>query len=170
MYAEVKHFEIDRKKILDEKEKIFNEKKLDKNAVYIGIDYIKEDFTQKLKEAGADLNAKTLIIWEGNWQYLEDDDVKDVFEKIKSKFKEATIVFDYVKSDLLKKYSSQFNIWKAPKTGMDNIEEFAAQYGMTVEAQKTSHQLLIKYKVDKEPSEDLHNHAVCALRMGGRSE
>jgi hypothetical protein len=95
--------------------------------------------------------------------YLEDEYVKIILDKIKTEFKDATIVFDYVNSVLLAKYSLQFNIWKKPKSGIDNIETFASQYGMKVETQRTSRDLLIEYKVDDEPTEDLSYHSICAM-------
>jgi methyltransferase (TIGR00027 family) len=165
IYSQVKYFEIDRKNILDEKERIFNENKIDKNAIFIGIDYIKENFTEKLKNEGADLTQPTLIIWEGNWMYLENNHVEIILDKIKKEFKEATIVFDYTNSALLEKYSQKFNIWKEPKRGIDDIETFASQHGMKVEKNKTSFDLLIKYKIDNKPVEDLSNHSVCAIRI-----
>lgn len=165
IYSTVKYFEIDRKNILDEKERIFNEKNINKNAVFIGIDYIKENFTEKLKKAGADLDQPTLIIWEGNWTYLENSHVKIILDKIKKEFKNATIVFDYTNSALLEKYSQKINIWQEPKKGIDDIETFASQHGMIVESKKTSRDLLIEYEVDNQPAEDLSNHSICAMRI-----
>lgn len=165
IYREVKHFEIDKQKILDEKEKIFKENNIDKNAVYIGMDYVKDNFIEKLTIHGAHLNAFTLIIWEGNWMYLEDHEVKKVLTKIKDNFKNYVITFDYFNSDLLHTMRTKFrfNIWQTSKSGIGDIENFAHEHGMYVVSQTNSYDLVRNYNVDNNPSEDLKNYSVCSM-------
>lgn len=163
IYAQVKYFEVDRKIILDEKEKKLKERGIDKNATYVSCDYIKEDFIEKLVKAGADLNAPTLIIWEGNWMYQDDEEEELVLNKIKASFKEVAIPFDYFDQELLTKHSHHFSLWKGKKSGIDDINTFANKYGMQVESNKTSRDLVIEYGVEKNPAEDLQHYSVCTM-------
>lgn len=157
-YAEVKFWEVDKAAILDDKEKIFKEADLDKNAIYLRTDYTEEGFIEKLKEAKVDLTSPTLFIWEGNTMYLDKEQIPQVMQKLKSAFQDFVITFDYFKQSFID--TLPFKIWKA---GIDDIQAFAKQNGLTLLKNESMDQLAKEYHVDEHPSEDFEQYSVCAL-------
>ena len=75
----VTFFEIDQSHLLACKQAIYAENHVDKNADYIGIDYVKENLIEQLKMHAVDFTVPTLILWEGNTFYLDKTDVINIY-------------------------------------------------------------------------------------------
>lgn len=167
VYSKIKFWEIDKPEILDEKEIIFKSQKLDKNATYIKADYTKTDFITMLFESGLNPKEPTLIILEGNLMYLEKDEAKEVFNKLKTLLNECVITFDYFPQSLVNMIASRTvkgsneSLWK---TGIDDLQDFASKCGLTVVENRSIGELSKEYDVDNNPSTGANQYSVCALR------
>lgn len=162
-YAEVRFFEVDKAVILDEKEKIFNQKKLDKNAVYIRADYTEAGFIEKLRASGVDCDAPTVFIWEGNTMYLEKEQLASMMKTLKSTFPLFVLTFDYFTQTMLDQLKT--GIWK---TGIDDIHAFAREHELVLMDNRKIADLALEYKVDREPNPVWQQYSVCSLSSGPR--
>lgn len=167
LYSHLKFWEIDKAEILDEKERIFKEKGLDKNAEYIKADYTKSNLLEQLVAKDFNLNSPTLVILEGNLMYLEENQVREVFNKLQESLKEFVIAFDYFPQKIINFISSSSaegtneKLWK---TGIDDLEKFAREFGLVVEKNENIATLSQDYQVDINPSAGAKAYSVCALR------
>ncbi|MDX1900749.1 MAG: class I SAM-dependent methyltransferase [Gammaproteobacteria bacterium] len=164
LYSTVRFWEIDRAVILDEKERIFKENNLDKNASYIKADYVKDDIIEMLHNEGVNFSAPTLIIWEGNWMYLENEEVDKTFKTLKDSFDHFIITFDYCSQSLVDNTNTVRPLWQGHKLGIDDICHFAEQHGLTVVANQTTDNLAKEYDVDNSPPEEFSQYSVCSLQ------
>ncbi|MDR3492149.1 MAG: class I SAM-dependent methyltransferase [Gammaproteobacteria bacterium] len=163
MYAQVKFFEIDSDKILDYKEKIFSESHQDKNATYIRADYTQKDFIEKLAKAGVDFKAPTLFIWEGNIYYLDKLKISELMERLKTSFHDFALTFDYFTQTFLEETKAKLPKmpWN-PDTGINNIQEFADNFGLQLIESGRIADLAVEYEVDEKPIYGAA-HYVCTL-------
>jgi methyltransferase (TIGR00027 family) len=165
-YGAVKFWEVERPEVLDIKEEIFSNNNVDKNAVYVKANIATDDWISGLQQSQFDFNAPTLIIMEGNWMFLEDAEVDRVFRTIHDNFSHFTFVFDYA-TDSLVALERPRGMWKNAKSGINDIEAFAAKRGFVVENNRTSLQLKHDYELtDLVPGAYLATpeYASCALR------
>lgn len=161
-YAKVKFWEIDRPNILTEKENVFSTKKLDKNATYIKCDYIQEDFIKHLKDAEIDFTAPTFIIWEGNTMYLTKKEISKTVDQLKENFKQFVIIFDYFNQSFLDRVAKK-NPDTLLKSGIDDIEIFSKEIGLTLLKNVEVENLEKEYEVDKKP-EMTSGFSICMMR------
>ncbi len=170
----VKFFEVDQPSLLKLKKQIYEAKKIDPNAVYVGIDYIKENLIDSLAKHRIDFNKPTHIIWEGNIAYLPIQLAENILISLKDNFKGGlSITFDYYSTQIYQK-STGHKDWtalvetleamNAPfRSGIDDIQEFAKKLGMVVKNNCNGADLLIKYGIDTLPDEKLKNYSMCTL-------
>ncbi|PWY57676.1 SAM-dependent methyltransferase [Legionella qingyii] len=162
-------FEIDQPHILKCKEQIYSEQNINKNATYIGLDYVKGDLIAELTNNDIDFTKPTLILWEGNTFYLEKEDVIRILRELSSKFSHLIISFDYMhtlmqtgaqqldssaKENCLEKTLDEFATKKSPfKTFFEpnEIVLLCQKLGIQCIDHKTAAELAKEYKVDQEP-------------------
>ena len=58
--------------------------------------YLDDDLPERLQEAGLDLGARTLFVWEGNTMYLPGEHVFDFLEQLCNRMTRFRIGFDYL--------------------------------------------------------------------------
>lgn len=172
LYATVRFWEIDQAKVLDEKESIIKQNGLDKNATYIRADYTQDDFIKQLLENGLNPGLPILIIWEGNSVYIEKDSIKQLFIKFNAVFPYFVIAFNYTsqktvdemldKARLNSIETAAETLWKS---GFDDIQQFADEFGLTVIVNRNLDDLENEYGVDnKEPQQN--TFSICSLGRG----
>lgn len=165
----VRFFEIDQPQILKCKEQIYAEQYVNKNATYIGLDYVKGDLIAELAKNDVDFTKPTLILWEGNTFYLEKEDVIRILRDLSSKFSHLVITFDYMhalmqtgaqqldssaKEKCLEKTLDEFASKKSPfKTFFEpsEIVSLCSELGIQCVDHKTAAELAKEYEVDQEP-------------------
>lgn len=172
-----KFFEIDNKEVLANKKSIYEQNKINPNAVYIGIDYVQEDFIEHLKKAGLDTALPTHFIWEGNTMYLSEEVVASILEKIKKDFSGSVLMsFDYLSRDMIKKVQNasemnsmldKFKKSKAPMiNGYNDIRtELADKLGLTVIENGKCAGFTKQYGVGDNPYVSQEAYSFCTLRM-----
>jgi methyltransferase (TIGR00027 family) len=169
----VKFFEIDKSPVLAYKKNIYIKNSTDPNAAYIGIDYLKEDFIEKLKEVGLDIGLPTHFIWEGNTLYLSKEEIDTVLLKIRHAFSgKVFISFDYralPNQDIsIPEINDMLDNLKAAKAPMSNgypkiSEEIAQKLGFTLIDNISCSELTKKYNVGDQPYVSQKDYFLCTL-------
>lgn len=71
------------------------------NLTFVGVDFTKDNLSEKLLEAGYDRNRKTFFSWLGVSYYLYFNEIEGLFCTLKSLDAEgSTLLFDYADADL----------------------------------------------------------------------
>lgn len=170
----VKYFEFDFPSILQHKEAVYSSNNIEKNAIYIGLDYIKNNFVDKLKENNFDFEIPTHFILEGNIMYFESKEcLNNILSLIKNHFKNVFISFDYVHlaflenrtgnkevEEVFKRFSQRGPSWK---TGLEDLNELAMAHGFSIIEDKTIAELKKEYEVDNQPNAVCSYYSVCTL-------
>lgn len=170
--------EIDKPEILNCKEKIYKQYNINKNAIYIGLDYVKENLIQQLINNGVNFKEATLILWEGNTFYLEKDDAIAILKKLAQHFEHLIITFDYMHDinrkdedklaneksfqNTLEKFSnkkSPFKTFFAP----NEIEQICKNLGIFCVNHKTASMLAREYDVDQQPYYTAETYSVATF-------
>jgi methyltransferase (TIGR00027 family) len=166
---EVAFFEIDQANLLKCKASIYHEHAINKNAEYIGLDYVKGDLIGALKSSSLDSSKPTLILWEGNTFYLEKDDVVRVLKDLSKHFHHVIITFDFLHEDMknkaakldeenkdtphqttldnFKKRNSPFKTFFNP----DELKALCSDFGLKCIDETTAYELAKTYEVDNNP-------------------
>ncbi len=72
------------------------------NLRLIPVDFEKDDFVKRLREAGFDPAQRSLVIWVGVSYYLTPGSVEDSFERLSGLLvRDSRVVFDYVLQDVI---------------------------------------------------------------------
>lgn len=165
----VRFFEIDQPQILKCKEQIYAEQQVNKNATYIGLDYVKGDLIAELTKNDIDFTKPTLILWEGNTFYLEKEEVIRILRDLSSKFSHLIITFDYMHA-LMQTGKQQLDSSAKEKSLETTLDEFASkkspfktffepneivslcrELGIQCVDHKTAAELAKEYQVDQAP-------------------
>lgn len=165
----VRFFEIDQPQILMCKERIYAEENINKNATYIGLDYIKDNLIAALTNNAIDFTQPTLILWEGNTFYLEKEEVIKILGNLSNNFSHLIITFDYMhalmqaetqrldseeKEQSIDKTLREFESQKSPFKTFFDFEELISictELGIQCIDHKTAAELAKEYEVDQEP-------------------
>ncbi|WP_131780927.1 class I SAM-dependent methyltransferase [Legionella gresilensis] len=174
-------FEIDQTSILKCKEEIYAENHINKNATYIGLDYVKGNLIEALKNNDVDFNKPTLILWEGNTFYLEKAEVIQILKNLANKFNHLIITFDYMHALMqtktktldsaanekcLKKTLDEFASKKSPFKAFFEPEEIVSiceELGIHCIDHKTAATLAKDYQVDEEPYYTAETYSVATF-------
>ena len=109
----------------------------------IECNYLEVDLPQELVEAGFDLEAPILFIWEGNTMYLPVDLIHDFLARLRAQVPDMTIAFDYFSEKIINRtsgddriteitdmFEKNFNVkWL---TGFDDLSVFREKHGLEV--------------------------------------
>lgn len=141
-YFEVDHPTVIKKKIKKMK-KILGE--LPDHVVYVPIDFQKQSLDDALKNAGYNLNSKTLFIWEAVTQYISKEATDNTLKYIGQAAPGSKLVFSYViksffdgkySNDGIKKLAKQFRKKNNPLfiSGFDPAEmkNYLTKYSLTL--------------------------------------
>ncbi|STX50738.1 O-Methyltransferase involved in polyketide biosynthesis [Legionella busanensis] len=174
-------FEIDQPSILKCKEEIFAENHVNKNATYIGLDYVKGNLIEALKNNDIDFNKPTLILWEGNTFYLEKEEVIQILKNLANQFNHLIITFDYMHAlmqtktktldsaaneNCLEKTLDEFASKKSPFKAFFAPEEIVSiceELGIHCIDHKTAAALAKDYQVDEEPYYTAETYSVATF-------
>ncbi|MDY6835255.1 MAG: SAM-dependent methyltransferase [Chloroflexota bacterium] len=75
---------------------------LPRHVEYVGVDFTKEEFKEKLIESGYDGKLRTIFIWEGVTYFMPEKDIDKTLSFVASNEGEgSSIVFDYVYTSAL---------------------------------------------------------------------
>jgi methyltransferase (TIGR00027 family) len=141
----IRCFEVDHPTVIKNKikkmKKILGE--LPDHVVYVSIDFQKQSLDVELKNAGYNMNSKTLFIWEAVTQYISKEANDSVFKYIGQAASGSKLVFSYViksffdgkySNDGIKKLAKQFRKKKNPLfiSGFDPAEmkNYLSQYSL----------------------------------------
>ena len=171
----VKFFELDRAEVFKRKQRIYDDNNIEPNAIYIPLDYVKNNFIDALKEQGLDVTQPTYIIWEGNTMYLDKPSVIQVLNRIKEAFLTVYITFDYFSESLVNKRSGipsadditdKFSQAKAQFTnGYDDISILAEECGFRMIDNQTMAVFGKTLQVEENPHPLSENYSLCTLTL-----
>jgi methyltransferase (TIGR00027 family) len=178
----VQFFEVDQADHLACKAAIYKDALIDKNAEYLGMDYVQGNLIQELAQHGVDFTIPTFVLWEGNVFYLERTDVVKVLTDLQTHFTALTISFDYIHQsfqsdstekdekagqDAMAKTLTQFKENKSPfKTFFrpEEIVRLCHSLGFKTIAHRTAASLIEEYGVDKDPYYTSKEYSMLTVR------
>jgi methyltransferase (TIGR00027 family) len=83
-------------------------------VTFVAADFEKEDWLERLVDAGFDVGKPALFLWEGVLMYLERQAVEDTLRKIASTARGSVVAFDYITTEPLQ---SQALYWRLARAG-----------------------------------------------------
>ena len=109
----------------------------------IECNYLEVDLPGELAEAGFDLEAPILFIWEGNTMYLPIDLIHDFLDRMRAQIPHMTIAFDYLSEKIINRTSGDDRITEITDmfennfgvkwlTGFDDLSVFQEKHGLEV--------------------------------------
>ncbi len=113
--AGVRSFEVDAPKTHAIKREMVKKAGIDSAQItFVAADFEKEDWLNRLVDAGFDTNKPALFLWEGVIPYLDREAVEDTLCKIAGTAKGSVVAFDYITTEPLK---SQGLYWRYARAG-----------------------------------------------------
>jgi methyltransferase (TIGR00027 family) len=167
----VRFFEIDRASVMDCKQAILEANGIEKNAVYVGLDYTQENYIEKLEQSAFDCSKPTLILWEGNTFYLEKEQVITVLEQIASRFPHLLLSFDFMQYEIQKEtttleaFAARQSAFKS-FFSVEEIIEICGRLKMSYLSHNSTAELAKIYKVDETPYHTAEPYTVMTVRKG----
>jgi len=166
-----KYFEVDMQENLEDKKRYYTNHKVDPNAVYIGMDYVKEDLIKKFVENGVNLTLGTHFIWEGNCIYLPLEAIFNVWNTITSNFKGyLSLSMDYPSVEFIKSTVNDANLKEGMKqrkspfiTGFDSVNDFSNPLGFNVIENFVIFDLAEHYKITDKFKNEPKQHYIALL-------
>ncbi|MFE8597733.1 class I SAM-dependent methyltransferase [Archangium violaceum] len=111
----IRVFEVDTPKTQALKREMVKKVGLDSARVtFVSADFEKEDWLERLVDAGFDIGKPALFLWEGVLIYLEKRAVEDTLRKIASTARGSVVAFDYFTTESLE---SQALYWRLARAG-----------------------------------------------------
>lgn len=163
----IRVFEVDQPSILTYKEAIYNKNLIDKNAVYLTINYLCSNLISYFKSHGIDIKLPTYFLWEGNTMYLDKEEMDGILQMLRGNFQKFLISFDYVSNSFLNKqvcndiskedyenFKSKGSPWK---NGYDDIQSIAEKYDLILLENIRNSDLQKRLQIEKQP-DPLSNH------------
>ena len=109
----------------------------------IECNYLEVDLSEKLRQAGFDLEAPILFIWEGNTMYLPVELIHDFLDRLRAQVPRMTIAFDYFSEKVINRTSGDERITEVTDmfennfgvkwvTGFDDLSVFREKHGFEV--------------------------------------
>lgn len=110
----VRAFEVDTPETLATKQKALKVADVDSAEVtFVAADFEKEDWFNRLVEAGFDADKPALFVWEGVTQYLDRTAVEDTLRKIAGCALGSVVAFDYFTTEVLESQSLHLRLVRA---------------------------------------------------------
>ena len=98
-HPDVAFFEVDQKAVLEFKRAILAEHGIEQPPSVFG-NYLEVDVPDGLAGIGFDLNAPTVMVWEGNTMYLPPESIMPFLNRLAGAMSSFRIAFDYFSVDL----------------------------------------------------------------------
>lgn len=99
---EVRVFEVDAPLTQTYKQQTLARAGLDSTGItYVSADFEREDWLERLREAGFDASKRTLVLWESVCMYLRRESVEKTLRQIGTLAPGSVLAFDYLSSDSL---------------------------------------------------------------------
>ena len=117
----VTFFEVDQKAVLEYKRGVLVRHGIDMPPSVFG-NYLEVDVPNGLAEAGFDLDAPTLIVWEGNTMYLPTESIMPLLNRLGDAISTFRIAFDHFALDLA-------NRGEIPPQDLERLEGVEAAMG-----------------------------------------
>jgi methyltransferase (TIGR00027 family) len=100
--ARLRCFEVDTPKTQSFKREMLRRAEIDTSHVtYVPVDFLKEDWLEKLIKAGFTPDEPPFFLWEAVTMYLDRDTVENTLRKIGSMAAGTVVAFDYVSTEML---------------------------------------------------------------------
>jgi methyltransferase (TIGR00027 family) len=100
--ARVRCFEIDTPKTQALKREMLKKAGVDTTGVtYVPADFLKEDWFEKLADAGFEPDRPGFFLWESVTMYLDQEAIESTFRKIAGTTTGSVVAFDYVSVELI---------------------------------------------------------------------
>jgi methyltransferase (TIGR00027 family) len=173
-YAGVKFFEADKQAVLDYKARFYLNRNIDKNAEYIALDYVKDDFIQAMKDNGVDFSAPTMVLWEGNIFYLTNAEVKNTLTQLSAAFSHLSVALDFMHSEDEVEASREmvaaltgFEKAKSPFRSFfnpDELKQFCKNLGLETMQCQTGAAINREYGVETEPYPTTEPYSLAVFR------
>ena len=107
----------------------------------IECNYLEVDLPRELSQAGFDLQAPILFIWEGNTMYLPVDLIHDFLDRMRPQVPNMTIAFDYFSEKIINRTSGDDRITEITDmfennfgvkwlTGFNDLSVFQEKHGL----------------------------------------
>ncbi|PMR75825.1 class I SAM-dependent methyltransferase [Billgrantia endophytica] len=110
----VRSFEVDTPETLAIKQEAMEVAEIDSAGVtFVAADFEKEDWFNRLVEAGFDADKPSLFLWEGVTPYLDRAAVEDTLRKIAGCARGSVIAFDYFTTEVLESQSLHLRVVRA---------------------------------------------------------
>lgn len=158
----IRFFEIDCKVVHKLKIHTCRLRKVNTNATFISIDYIKDRLIHSLKDKSVNFDAPTLFIYEGNSMYSSKSDINVLFRNIGENFKMFYVVLDYLSDNFIQQKTgvpenslimkNNESIGAPLINGYSNIDNFAIPNGLKLIQHFTFEELAFKYGVHDDKS------------------
>ncbi len=98
----VRCFEVDEPKTQSFKREMLKKAGVDTTRVtYVSADFLKEDWFEKLVDAGFDPDSATFFLWESVTMYLDREAVEDTLRKIAGTATGNIVAFDYFSTEII---------------------------------------------------------------------
>jgi methyltransferase (TIGR00027 family) len=102
----VRCFEVDTPKTQAFKREMLKKAGADTTRVtYVPVDYLEEDWIEKLVDAGFDLSKRSFFLWEFVTMYLDREAVESTLRKIAGTAAGSVVAFDYVSEEIIESQS-----------------------------------------------------------------
>ncbi|MCY4648377.1 MAG: SAM-dependent methyltransferase [Gammaproteobacteria bacterium] len=95
----VTHYEVDQEAVVRYKDEVLRGHGITPCPA-LPFNYLEVDLPEKLAEAGFDLDAPTVIVWEGNTMYLPTETIFPFLNSLCARMSSFRIAFDYFAADL----------------------------------------------------------------------
>jgi methyltransferase, putative, TIGR00027 family len=153
MPAKIRCFEVDAPKTQKIKRQMLSKAGLDMTRItFVSADFMKEDWLEKLVDAGFDPNKPTFFLWEGVTMYLDREAVESTLRKISSTARGSVVAFDYFNADFIEARGGlsvryiravlnaigeplRFGIESTPPA-REHVAEFLTPCGLSMEEQR----------------------------------
>jgi len=175
----LKTFEVDQEPILDFKKNQLRKNGVKVSPIFVAGNYLEPSLLDRLKDSGFDEQARTFILWEGNTFYLPTLSLHDFLARLKSRFSDFFLGFDYVFESVVRKTTGFEGLTRFAelleaqgatlKSGIDDIGAFAEKNGFRLLENLTQYQLHQRYAPEVPVDEKLFGvYSVCLMRHSSK--
>lgn len=152
MPPEIRCFEVDTPQTQEAKRRMLHEAGLDDTHItFVSANFIKEDWFEKLLQAGFRTDLPSFFLWEGVTMYLDREAVEDTLRKISRTAVGSVVAFDYFNAEIINSSSLYMRYARAalnivgeplrfgiesPQPSREHVAAFLATFGLSLEEQR----------------------------------
>jgi methyltransferase (TIGR00027 family) len=163
MPPEIRCFEVDTPQTQEVKRRMLHKAGLDSTRItFVSADFLKEDWFEKLVQAGFRPDLPSFFLWEGVTMYLDREAVESTLRKISRTAAGSVVAFDYFNAEVINSPSLYMRYARAalnvvgeplrfgiesPQPSREHVAAFLASCGLTLEEQRNFEQ-----ETDRKPA------------------